>query len=696
MDRNRAIWKRSGAAAIVFVTCLLLGVLRADEIALLKLGTHGGGTGVLHFPRDRCVGNLYVQPESASDWDPKRVSPNCNWEYAGRARGDVATPPDRGVLLMVGLRLRPGDAARLLAQNRRTYQMLVADRARAEPDDLSGVSGLDPDDLCWLGVSSLVPRADADQCVLEPVRRLTGLQMLSLYTTGVTDKGMEYLRELRSLRALQLCGELSVGNTGLAVLKDLPALEYLELDTGVTDAGLKQIGQLPNLRWLQIHTGRFWGPGLAELAKLPRLERLCLVGETALSNGHLQYLESLPHLKGLTVWGGAGDRLTDPSLASIGKLKDLEALHFILTSPRFTPVGVARLKDLKDLKEVDFAGAWSNPEGARYGDDVVRQLAVLPGLESIGGTGFLSAEGVKALAAFRNLRRLDILLKDRRQGYDGPTGLSSLGGLSSLEELSLAGGEALLSEADTACLASLSRLKVLSIMNSHLTDQGLTSISKLERLEQLNLAGTRVSRSGLNQLGSSKNLRGLSVQMWAEVRPTNVTEELPLDLSKLQSLTRLELSGLGLQEVDMAFLTNLRRLEDLKIDASSLPGTSLRYLKGLSELECLSVRGLSHPTREDLVPLAGLTKVKTLRLGGDIADAAVASLDGLPGLQWLDVETAEPIRNQTIADLKQRLPMIEYVHISEPLPQPTVPSKSPRVNPRGGNPPASQPRRRGR
>jgi Leucine-rich repeat (LRR) protein len=484
---------------------------------------------------------------------------------------------------------------------------------------------------------------------------------------------MEYLRELRSLKALELSGELSIGNVGLAVLKNLPALEYLDLDTGVTDAGLQQMGQLPNLRWLRIRTGRFWGPGLAELAKLPRLERLCLVGDTALSNGHLRYLESLPHLKGLTVWGGAGDRLTDPSLASIGKLRNLEELHFIRTSPRFTPAGVAHLKDLKKLRKVDFSGAWVVAESMGYGDEAMRQLAVvLPDLESLEGAGMLSAEGVKVLGAFRNLRRLDIMLKDRHQGYNGPTGLSCLGGLSSLEELTLSGQDALLSEADMACLASLHRLKVLSVMNTHLADQGLTSLRKLEGLERLNLIGTRVSRNGLNQLSSLKNLRSLSVGMWAEVRPIDVTEELPLDLSQLQSLTQLHLSGLALQETDMAFLANLRHLKDVKIDASALPGTSLQYLKGLSELEFLSIRGLSHLTGEDLAPLAGLARVKTLRLGGDIADAVVASLDGFPRLQSLDVETAAPIRKQTVADLKQRLPMIEYIRIMEPLPQPTV------------------------
>ncbi len=171
---------------------------------------------------------------------------------------------------------------------------------------------------------------------------------------------MEYLKDLHSLRALEFGGESSIGNQGLAVLKDLPNLEYLELDTAATDAGFKYLGQLPHLRWLSMRTGRFWGPGLAELAHLPRLERLCLHGTTPISDRHLQYLEGLTHLKSLTLWGVA-DPLTDASLASIGKLKDLEELYFIITAPQFTPAGLVHLKNLKNFRKVDFSATWAVP-----------------------------------------------------------------------------------------------------------------------------------------------------------------------------------------------------------------------------------------------------------------------------------------------------------------------------------------------
>jgi hypothetical protein len=115
-------------------------------------------------------------------------------------------------------------------------------------------------------------------------------------------------------------------------------------------------------------------------------------------------------------------------------------------------------------------------------------------------------------------------------------------------------------------------------------------------------------------------------------------------------------------------LANLPQLEEVTIDASSLPGTSLRHLKGLAKLEYLSVRGLSRCTGEDLAQLVRLPKLRTLTVGGEIGDAAVTSLNALSSLQSLTVETGERIRDQTIADLKARLPMIESIHIRQPLP----------------------------
>jgi hypothetical protein len=183
------------------------------------------------------------------------------------------------------------------------------------------------------------------------------------------------------------------------------------------------------------------------------LERLCLWGNSPLSDRHVQHLEGLTHLKSLTLWGEASERLTDASFASIGKLRGLEELHFIgWSAPAgFTPKGVACLKNLKNLKKVDFGLSWTGPKGVAYGDEVTRLLTDMPSLESIRGISYISAEGMKTLAAMRNLKCLHVALKDRHQGYHGPTGVSYLAGLDALEELAFTGGQSL-SDADLSQL----------------------------------------------------------------------------------------------------------------------------------------------------------------------------------------------------------------------------------------------------
>ncbi|MEA3227026.1 MAG: hypothetical protein U9Q07_13830, partial [Planctomycetota bacterium] len=323
MVPNSVAHKLTVAAAIMLVTVGIAVGLQADEIALLKPGEMPGATRILSFPSGQWTGNLYLEPESGPGWDPKGVTLSVVWEYFNAAQGDVLVSVDRNVQLLISLALSPRELSRLLAKDPVSHRLIVADRVRKDPEDLSGLSQLDPNDLFRLSISSaMYLRTGADPRIFEPISRLTGLQMLSLNDTGVTDKGLEHLKPLRSLRALEL-RESSITSRGLTILRDLPDLMYLDLYTGVSDAGLKQVGQHPNLRWLRIRTGRIWGPGLAELANMPRLERLCIWGTSPISDRHIKYLEGLTQLKSLTLWGICS-RLTDASLASIDKLKNLE------------------------------------------------------------------------------------------------------------------------------------------------------------------------------------------------------------------------------------------------------------------------------------------------------------------------------------------------------------------------------------
>ncbi|MCX5643282.1 MAG: hypothetical protein NTZ17_01150 [Phycisphaerae bacterium] len=703
--RNEKLCRQAGLDIIVLAASILVTGTRAD--AAVRAGSSSAASArVLHFPRDRYMGSLYVEDpclgstymELGRDLSlPYGLSPNGltlggDRDFIGFAQGDVSVPAGRNIQLRIGLQLRKEDAGKLAALPPRQYKIFGTDRCREGPPDLSGLSALEPNDLYCLDISSLVRRADADQCVLQPIRHLTGLKVLKLYGTGVTDKGMEHLRELRSLRALEFEQEPFVGNQGLAVLKDLPNLEYLCLDTGATDAGFKYLGQFPSLRWLHIRAKRIWGPGLTELANLPRLERLCICDSIPISDRHIQCLEGLTHLKSLTLWGVA-DNLTDASLASISKLKSLEELYFIMTMPRFTPAGVACLKDLKNLRKVDFALTWAGPQGAEHGDEIARQLAGMPSLESIKGISYLSAEGMKTLGTMRNLRCLHVTLKDRFQNYHGPTGVSHLAGLSNLEELALTGNQCL-SDADLVHLESLGHLRDLLVGFNGVTDRGMTSLGKLRRLEHLTVStDSAMTKRGLNELSGLTNLQTLHVWVHPDGRPA--IDEIRLNLAGLKSLKSCHLDGFALDSGDLVCLSGLHQLELILLQGVVLPETALRHLKDLPALKHLDVSQVNCSDGSGLAHLAGLTGLRDLTLRGRITDVALGQLASVTSAWSISAWTDEPIRPATIDCLKRTLPALEYLHLY-PLPEfdkaqtkPSSGRQGPiRNSPRRSNPPA--------
>ena len=688
MRRFRAIQRAVVGLVFGGVVCLSIMPLRADSAS-----SHGPETKVLHFPagqymghlsiEDPCLGSEYL--ETGRDlsfpfgFDPKRVCLAGDWDVVGPAQGDVVVPDDRNLQLSIMLRLRERDKSKIGTLPPRQYKMVGEDRCRPDPDDLAGLSQLAPDDLHTLKVATLIRTADADRRVLAPIARLTGLQVLGLYKTGITTKGMERLKALRGLKALELHDE-RISLHGLAVLKDLPALQYFDMYPGTTDAGLKHVAQAKSLRWLRLRMGRIWGPGLAELAKLPHLERLSLWGTTGLTDRHISYLEGLTQLKSLTLWGTDAP-LTDASLASIGKLASLEELHFIRISTKFTDAGVASLKDLKNLRTVGFGTSQIGAEGLGY-------LAALPSLETVSDVA-LSTASVEALAAFGNLKSLSIGMMTPPLRMSVPReDISGLARLGSLEELRMGGRRWV--EEDLAFLKSLGNLKRVFISSRDVTDRTIGYIADLQRLEYLNLGGTRLTKRGMNQLNQLTNLRTLDVSIDFQQKPT--IDETPLNLSALTNLRTLTLNGFNLRDADLASLAHMPHLEWVSLQNDAMTEAALVHLGNLSVLKHLFISNLTCTTGNGLACLTGMQKARSFRLSGRITDAALNRIAELPSLWGLTVETDEIIRPETVARLRERLPVIEYIHINEPMrfDTPPIPIRGTRKR----TPPKRQRRRR--
>jgi len=622
-------------------------------------------TRILRFPQDQYVGQLSAEdPCLGSEYaelgrdlsypfgfDPKRVCLAGDWDVVGLARGETLVPANRNLLLTVLLRPKRTGWARLPEMSRR----FLSNRVNIDPEDLSGLSELGPNDLYALRIASMVRRRDAGRQVLEPISRLTGLQVLGLSQTGLTDAQMHYLKPLQSLRALELQQESWLGNTGLAVLKELPALEYLDLDTSTTDVGCKHLGQLQHLRWLRLRMGRIWGPGLAELAKLPRLERLSLWGTTGLSDRHVRYLEGLTGLKSLTLWSG-GYPLTDATLASIGRLTRLEELYFIRVSQKFTDAGMGHLESLRNLRRLSFTFCQLGAEGMQH-------LANLPWLESVKGLA-PTADAARVLPSFRSLKSLDLNWVIPPMGTRVPPEVvSAVGALDFLEELSISGGQ--WSQEDLLVFGKLNRLKRLSLgMDEEYGEPVLAEIARLKDLESFSLSGKGVTKDGLNQLRDLTRLQTLNVTILSPTGPG--IDETPLALSSLKRLKTLDLFGLALQDGDLASLAGLSDLEWLRFQGG-FTEAGLPYLVGLPKVKLLDIRGISCPTGVGLTHLQALEGLGDLKLRGRITDEALRQLPALPGVWSFEAETDQPIRPDTAAWLREHLPALEYLYIREPL-----------------------------
>ena len=655
-------------AAIVLIVLSPATGLRADE------------TKVLHFPAGQNLGQISVEGQSRCGWgleaerdpsfpfglDPERVCLDGDWDDVGQARGDVAVPVGRNLRLAVLLGPTEADRSGYYADTRE----FLADFLGTTPTDLSGLSRLDPNDLCYFGVGALARVSDLEGRVLEPISRLTGLRILSLSRTGITDEQMGFLRPLQSLRALELHMELSIRNAGLAVLQELPALEYLDLETGVTDVGLRHLSGLRKLRWMRLRTGRTWGPGLAELAKLPRLERLALWGETGLSDRQVHFLEGLTNLKSLTLWGG-NVPLTDASLASIGKLTSLEELYFIQVDLNFTDAGMAHLERLKRLRRIGFTFCVLGAEGMQH-------LANLPNLECLKGVA-PTADGATVLPSFPKLKSLEVNFCIPPIGTPVPPELvAAVGQLQGLEELLLMGGQ--WSQRDLLVLGKLRHLKHLNLfVHEEYSDPVLAEIAKLSDLESFSLWGKGVSKRGLNQLQALTKLHALSVTPFVQGEPP--LDETPLKLSALKNLRSLGIHGVSLQDADLATLSELHGLTSLGLGNGTFSEAGLRHLQPLTALTSLTLGDVDCPPGTDLAWLAGFQKLTRLKLYGRLSDEAVRRLPGFPLMRGLTLFTDEEIEPETLAWLRGRLPSIMQIHVHE-LPRienPPAQPKTPRI-----------------
>jgi len=204
----------------------------------------------------------------------------------------------------------------------------------------------------------------------------------------------------------------------------LPKLECLWLESeGFTDKGLESVGRILTLRELRISWTSINGSGLTHLRGLKHLRKLHLCfGHTALGAG----LEALQELSALTELSIMGSELEAAVFAGLGTLAQVEKLDLsnCRAQPEVSGADMIGIRKMTGLRSLEMHASSLAPA-------IVPHLATLLALEDLSLTPpKLSAADVAALNALCNLRKLSL-------PYVPDEGIKSLTALSKLEELSI-------------------------------------------------------------------------------------------------------------------------------------------------------------------------------------------------------------------------------------------------------------------
>lgn len=619
-------------------------LLRSYPTTQTKVQNPPGKERIIHFPINRSFGRLMIDDENPEPLLSPFGYPfeTAKWDDFARAQGDVKVPPGRRACLIL---------------DSWTWE---------KPENLSALKELEPDDIYSLTIShKWSPGKRPDDRCMPYVVHLTGLNTLNLDEANITEKGLEYLTQIKSLE--RLCLPAGSADSHLLVVGKLKSLKVLYFigDNRVTNDGLMHLSNLKSLEHLTLRSVRVTDEGLKHLSVLPSLRHLILGGN--FTNNAFLYLQDVPSLKTLSIGimeigGGPQDplikRFNGQGMKNVARLKQLENFS-AQWMEGITDNGVAYLKAMPSLKRLDIGSA-------NISDDAMLDLKEIKTLEYLHLPNYgLTDEGLKHIAGLQNLKylwvggRSDSSLADQSLHY--------IGLLRKLQTLCIGGTG--FTDDGIKHIANLPNIRTLSLFHAgELTNKGLANLAPLKTLRELNITCPRVTIAGLANLNPLSDLETLVVH---EIAQDNSTLNIA-GLTNLQKLTlSLKATRKGneivrdpVHDEDIICLTKLTRLRDLQ----GLIGISDIGAKHVSTLTNLERLGLGGPglTGVGLTYLANLKKLRRLSIvDGGITDDDLRHLEVLPRLE--DIALIDcPITDAGLSRLKEKMPHVRVTAFSTP------------------------------
>lgn len=621
----------------IVVTCLAIGVAFAQTLP------NRSESKIVHFPEDRSLGKLYIQDMKESKefelwfyWT--RVGEES--EYLCEAKGDVRVPAGKRLSLTIN-----PDAL----------------------NDLSGLSKLRPDDLYGMGFNISQRNPATDDCLLH-LAHLTGLTSLDISRTDITDNGMKYIANLKSLESLEMSNRVT--DRGMVYVGQLTSLRrlYFNDDAGsqVTNRGMRHLANLKNLEELALTGDRMGDACLAYIKDLPKLYYLFIRGRQFGDNGMI-HVKEISSLRMLVFHEGIA-HITDAGLVHISQMPHLETLC-LHGMDGISDEGIAHLSKMPSLKRLNIDGSHITDKSMAY----LKEVKSLEWLDLPQRDQRITDVGLACLGELSNLRKLHISKSSLvNQEYYTDKGLEILVRCHKLEDLSI--GSIGVTDAGLEHIAKLTNLKILGLFGcKSITDTGLASLTTLKSLRRLNIFNSEITVSGINHLNSMSNLILLKVLSLKDdgsnldISGLTNLEDLSLDfgtysgkftdadlkcLSGLKHLHSLQLGPRNYTDKGMASLAGLTNMERLGIGGSGLTDDGLEYLKGMKKLNFLSI-------------LSGFDRDKRdYGRGGDITDKGLHHLEELKQLSFLEIYSDNEFSDAALRRLWKELPNLFTLRIN--------------------------------
>lgn len=339
----------------------------------------------------------------------------------------------------------------------------------------------------------------------------------------------------------------------------------VDLLTGRASADASALDALksrPEVRILRARVGQLSADQLATLSSLADLEELLLQDAVIDDNMLIDLVDSLPHLRRLTLRNGP--EVTDRAIIELARRSALT--HLALIDMQISGQSVRQFGSMASLVFLDLRmchGIQGDELAALSGVPKLKEL-------KLAGSGIDNA-ALAVVATLPHLQRLTI----EDAAIDG-VGISSL------------------AESETAA----DRLETLTFSRcTALTDDQLQSLEAFRNLRQLTLRDVPITGLFLKSLSSTDQLELLSLNQ------TFLAEDAFERIAAFRNLTRLELAQNILSPQAMKYIATLRKLEYLNLTDCAISDVLLKPLAGHPKLHTVIVTGNADVSRAAVADL---------------------------------------------------------------------------------------------